>query len=102
YRIPVIHPLDAPAGDYSVPVEFTDRGRVAAAAQARIIVAAPTVPPVEDVSDHVDFGESDSEAAHGVQASPTSGTSVEAGYTRRYSHNNTPGSWYSAQIEVEP
>ncbi|MFI6520316.1 family 78 glycoside hydrolase catalytic domain [Spirillospora sp. NPDC050679] len=59
-----------------------------------------TAPPTEQVSDHVDFGEPASETAHAVTGSPTSGTGLEAGLTRRYSDNGTPGSWFSARVKV--
>ncbi|HMR49858.1 MAG TPA: family 78 glycoside hydrolase catalytic domain [Arachnia sp.] len=102
YRVRVTHPLDAPAGDYTVPVTFADDGRAVASTSAKITVAEITLPPTEVTSDHVDFGNLASEAAHSVAASPTSGISTEAGFTRRYSHNNTPGSWFSAEVAVEP
>ncbi|MBT2538999.1 family 78 glycoside hydrolase catalytic domain [Arthrobacter sp. ISL-69] len=59
-----------------------------------------SVPPTESTTDYVDFGEATSENQHGVEASPSSGTSVEAGLTRRYSHNQFPGSRYSAKVKV--
>ena len=56
--------------------------------------------PTADVLDHVDFGDTASETAHGIQASSSSGTSTEAGLTRRYSNSAVPGSWFSATVDV--
>ena len=41
-----------------------------------------------------------SETAHGLQAASSSGTSLEAGLTRRYSHGAFPGSWFSVAVDV--
>ncbi|MBO0123926.1 hypothetical protein, partial [Streptococcus pneumoniae] len=46
------------------------------------------------VTDHVDLGFSYSETRHALTAAPSSATSVEAGYTRRYSGVQVPGSWF--------
>jgi alpha-L-rhamnosidase len=62
--------------------------------------AAVTVPPAEPVTDAVDFGDTASETAHAVTGSASSGTGVEGGLTRRYSHNLYPGSWFTAQVTV--
>jgi alpha-L-rhamnosidase len=62
--------------------------------------AAISVPPTESAVDHVDFGESVSESAHAVAGSSSSGTSVEAGLTRRYAHNQFPGAFYTARVKV--
>ena len=50
--------------------------------------------------DTVDFGNTTSETAHAVTGSASSGTGTEGGLTRRYSHNQFPGSWFSAQVKV--
>jgi alpha-L-rhamnosidase len=62
--------------------------------------AAISVPPTESAVDHVDFGEAVSESAHAVAGSSSSGTSVEAGLTRRYAHNQFPGAFYTARVKV--
>ncbi|WP_236089494.1 family 78 glycoside hydrolase catalytic domain [Antribacter soli] len=62
--------------------------------------AAISAPPTEPTVDHVDFGESVSESAHAVAGSSSSGTSFEAGLTRRYAHNQFPGSFYTARVKV--
>ncbi|HZU93583.1 MAG TPA: family 78 glycoside hydrolase catalytic domain [Microbacterium sp.] len=101
-RVPVTHPLDSAAGAHAVPISVTDRGAILAEASATVVIAEPSVPPTETTTDHVDFGDPASESAHAVAASATSGISVEAGLTRRYSHNGTPGSWFSARVAAEP
>ena len=58
-----------------------------------------TTPP-PGATDHVDFGNQASETAHQPQAGPQSGTSTEAGLTRRYANSQFPGSWYSALVDV--
>jgi hypothetical protein len=97
--VPVTIPYDA-AGSQSVAVDFVDRGVTLASGGADVTAPAITAPPTEATSDHVDFGDLPSETAHGVRGSPTSGTSSEAGFTRRYANNTTPGAWYSAEVAV--
>jgi len=60
------------------------------------------VPEAASVVDHVDFGDNASETAHGIEAAPNSGISVEAGLTRRYAHSHHPGSWFSAEVAATP
>lgn len=50
--------------------------------------------------DYVDAGESTSESAHNLQKDSRSGTSTEAGYTRRYSNYQASGSWFSYDVSV--
>ena len=52
--------------------------------------------------DHVDLGNNQSESAHNLSAHPSSGTSDEAGLSRRYSHGGVPGSWFEFDVRVEP
>jgi hypothetical protein len=56
--------------------------------------------PPAGASDHVDLGDSASEAAHRLTASPTSGTNVEAGLTRRYGGYRVPDAWYEFDLAV--
>jgi hypothetical protein len=58
--------------------------------------------PPAPVLDHVDLGDPASEQAHNLTASEHSGTSVEAGLTRRYTHVNYPGGWFEFDLVVEP
>jgi len=87
-------------GSYDVTATFQDGGATYAsrAGSIPVTLAAPT----SGTLDHVDFGESGSETAHAVQGSASSGTNTEAGFTRRYAHSSYPGSWYSAEVTVEP
>ena len=43
-----------------------------------------------------------SEQAHGLTAAPSSGTSSEAGLTRRYAGHLTPFSWFEFDLAVTP
>ena len=100
--VPVYVLRDADPGSYPIPVTFEDRGASLASATAQVEVAALALPPTGPTTDYVDFGNSSSESAHAVTGSSSSGTSSEAGFTRRYAHNGFPGSWYSAKIAVTP
>ncbi|NUT99270.1 MAG: family 78 glycoside hydrolase catalytic domain [Saccharothrix sp.] len=52
------------------------------------------------VVDHVDLGDAASENAHALTASPTSGTSVEAGLTRRYTLDTAGTGWFEVTVKV--
>lgn len=99
--VPVIVPLDRVSGA-SVPVDVDVRRAGASLATGKATLtfdlARPPVGPA--LIDHVDFGDTPSENAHGLQTSPSSGTNTEAGLTRRYSNSGTPGSWFSAEVRV--
>ncbi len=98
-EVPVIVPLDLVGGAVPVTVDVL-RGRdTLVSADASMTVDLPR-PPTGAIVDHVDLGDSASENAHGIQASSSSGTSVEAGLTRRYSHSAFPGSWFSVTVDV--
>jgi alpha-L-rhamnosidase len=58
--------------------------------------------PPENAIDHVDLGNPESEQAHNLQASPTSGTHAEAGLTRRYTFQGVPDAYFQFDLEVEP
>jgi alpha-L-rhamnosidase len=98
--IPVVVPLDVVAGPVVTTVSLEDAGRTFATADAQPSFALTT--PPAGALDHVDFGNSASESSHAVQSSASSGTSTEAGLTRRYANVSTPGSWFSAQVQVPP
>lgn len=100
--VPVNVALDTVGGVEPVTARFVDEDVALAEKSATVKVDLPA-PPAQDLpgqTDHVDFGDGPSETEHAVQASPSSGTSLEAGVTRRYSHTNHPGSWFSAEYEV--
>ncbi|MEO9323355.1 family 78 glycoside hydrolase catalytic domain [Nocardioides sp. C4-1] len=95
-----------------VPVGFVDRdtrdlqvefaGEQVLASTTTPVVLTLDVPDAATLSDHVDFGDPASEAAHGILAAPSSGISTEAGLTRRYAHSQFPGSWFSAEVAAVP
>lgn len=98
-KVPVVVPLDRVDDAVAVTARVVRAADELARRESTIRVALPH-PPEADVVDHVDFGDAASEDAHALQASPSSGTSVEAGLTRRYSHADVPGSWFSAEVDV--
>ncbi|WP_456695891.1 family 78 glycoside hydrolase catalytic domain [Aeromicrobium sp. P5_D10] len=102
--VPVFVGVETVGGTSPIAVTFVDNGVVQASKDADIAVslAAPGNTDLPGQLDHVDFGKNASETAHALQTSPSSGTNVEAGLDRRYSHANTPGSWFSAQYSVTP
>lgn len=67
-------------------------------ATGTIAVSLPT-PPAQS-SDHVDLGDGPSESAHRLTASEHSGTNIEAGLTRRYTHSSYPGGWLEFDAAV--
>ncbi|WP_438354333.1 family 78 glycoside hydrolase catalytic domain [Microbacterium sp. CJ88] len=107
-------PFTAPAGGsatvsarltvpYTVtagPAEIT--ASVGASAQERttasLAVALSAAPAVS--FDYVDLGVAASERAHALTASANSGTSTEAGLTRRYTHSSYPGGWFEMDVAV--
>jgi hypothetical protein len=100
-EVPVVVPLDFVAGPVATTVELRRAGASLVLADADPVFDLVT-PPTTGVLDHIDFGDSTSENAHGIVASSSSGTNTEAGLTRRYSHSSFPGSWYSATVDVTP
>lgn len=85
--------------ELALPVEFARGDTVLASGTASIEAVVPVPGAGETVLDHIDLGDGASEAAHGLTASPTSGTSVEAGVTRRYS-GNAASSYFSFTMAV--
>lgn len=70
------------------------------AEQATGTIAVSTPTPPAQSSDHVDLGDGPSESAHRLTASEHSGTNVEAGLTRRYTHSSYPGGWLEFDAAV--
>ena len=58
--------------------------------------------PLPATADRIDLGNGASEQAHGLTAAPSSGTSSEAGLTRRYAGHLTPFSWFEFDMAVTP
>ena len=85
-------PQSVTAESVSLTVTFVSGTTVLATNTDALPIALLTPPAA--FTDHVDFGDATSEAAHNVMASPSSGTSIEAGLTRRYSGVTTPGSYF--------
>ncbi|MGH3352698.1 MAG: family 78 glycoside hydrolase catalytic domain [Nocardioides sp.] len=68
--------------------------------QAAATVTVGLATPPSESTDHVDLGETGSETAHGLTASERSGSSQEAGLTRRYTHSSFPEGWFEFDAEV--
>ncbi|HWJ81653.1 MAG TPA: NEW3 domain-containing protein [Nocardioides sp.] len=107
-------PFELAAGEQrDVTVEVTVPWTVAAGDASLVVATGPTaaerttaplhvvlpVPPGGAV-DHVDLGDGASETAHRLTASEHSGTNVEAGLTRRYTHSSYPGGWFELDAAV--
>lgn len=102
-RVPLLLPRRVVATDHPLTASLVRDGAVLASGSGTLAVTLATPPTAaEGASDHVDLGDQASETAHEVLAAPNSGTSSEAGLTRRYAHSLHPGSWYSAVLDVEP
>lgn len=82
----------------AAPVTVATGPTTAEQAIATVNVVLPT--PPAGATDHVDLGNGASESAHRLTASPNSGTNVEAGLTRRYTHSSFPGGWFEMDVAV--
>jgi glycosyl hydrolase family 2 len=87
-----------PDGDVPVSADFVVAGTPVDGAVTTLDWSFRT-PPAR-ATDHVDLGDTASESAHGLTASPTSGTNVEAGLTRRYGGYRVPDAWYEFDLAV--
>ena len=75
----------------SIPVAGDSRAEAVVTA---VIADAAVVPiPLTAFTDRFDFGDAASEKDHSVATSPSSGTSMEGGDTRRYSGVASPNSY---------
>ena len=79
---------------------FVSDGEALATGTGTVRVAIS--PTVDDAIDHVDLGVAASEQAHNLTASSSSGTSTEAGLTRRYAGHLTPFSQFQFDLTVTP
>ncbi|WP_456320005.1 family 78 glycoside hydrolase catalytic domain [Phytohabitans suffuscus] len=86
--------------DVTLTARFVADGATLATGTGTLRVAIS--PNVDDAIDHVDLGVAASEQLHGLTASPSSGTSTEAGLTRRYAGHLTPFSQFEFDIAVTP
>ncbi|PKH44294.1 Alpha-L-rhamnosidase N-terminal domain-containing protein [Nocardioides alpinus] len=100
-RLRVLVPVGFVGGEVrDLPISFVGDEALATASVSLTLQLA--VPDSATLTDHVDFGQPESEAAHAIQAAPSSGISTEAGLTRRYAHSQYPGSWFSAEVAATP
>lgn len=102
--LPVSVPRDAEQAvtDVRLDASFTSAGGLLAAASTTLRVEIDPAPGVAEGYDHIDLGDGDSERAHALSASPASGTSPEAGLTRRYAGHLTPYSFFEFDMSVRP
>jgi hypothetical protein len=98
--VPVAVSLDSNAGPATLVARFSDSGQVLAHKDVAYTVVQTLTPAA--ALDYVDLGVAASEQAHGLTAHPQSGTTVEAGRTRRYSNVNYPGSWFEFDLAHTP
>ena len=102
--IPIVAPHDR-IGDTSanVTVAVTKGGALSGdttLATRPVLFSLGLKTPPAAPFDYVDFGDATSEQAHAVTGSSSSGTSTEAGYTRRYSNSGVARSWFSVTLRV--
>lgn len=100
----VTAPLEVASTTTRAPltVALVDDGTVLGSAAAELRVDVGPVTEVPAGYDHVDLGVAASEQAHALTASPSSGTSVEAGLTRRYAGHLTDFSHFELDVAVVP
>ena len=100
-KVVVAVPRDAPqaARDVTLTSAFTRDGAELATGETTLRVE---IGPLPAPLDHIDLGVAASEQAHGLTASPSSGTSLEAGLTRRYAGHLTPFSQFAFDLTVVP
>ncbi|TBN58270.1 alfa-L-rhamnosidase [Glaciihabitans arcticus] len=96
--VPFLTPATINSGSYTVATRFV-RGSVAIAEKNAALAITLSRTPA-DVIDWVDLGDATAESTRAIQQSGTSGTTLEAGLSRRYSGASTPGSWFSFTINV--
>jgi len=88
--------------DAELRARFTRDGALLAAGATTLRVEIDPDPAVAPGYDRIDLGEAGSEQAHALTASPSSGTSPEAGLTRRYAGHLTPFSHFEFDMAVVP
>ncbi|WP_262851235.1 family 78 glycoside hydrolase catalytic domain [Mumia quercus] len=94
--VSVVVPTTVVAG----PFALTASTGATEAEKASTTLAVTLATPPQGAVDHVDVGLGSSEQAHRLTASQHSGTNVEAGLTRRYTHSSYPGGWFEMDIAV--
>lgn len=102
--VPVVAPLDAKAGSTiaTLTAAFERDGVRFAARDASLTVQLAPIDAPAPGYDHIDLGDATSETAHGLTASPSSGTNTEAGLTRRYAGHLVDFSKFEFDMAVVP
>jgi hypothetical protein len=91
--------VEGNAETINLTARFSDaRGELVAAPAEFAVTQSLT--PVGAI-DYVDLGDAAAEASHNLTAAPSSGTSVEAGRSRRYSGMFVPGSWFEFDLGIK-
>ncbi|TYL49819.1 Bacterial alpha-L-rhamnosidase [Nocardioides sp. BGMRC 2183] len=98
-RVPRGIERDATTGELEAQVILEDD--VLASANIEVPVQIAPDPSDGAFLDHVDLGDQASEQAHALTASESSGTSNEAGRSRRYAGHLTPFSFFEFDLAVE-
>ena len=100
----VATPRDAPQAQTvaELRARFTRDDALLAAGGTTLRVEIDPDPAMAPGYDRIDLGEAGSEQAHALTASPSSGTSPEAGLTRRYAGHLTPFSHFEFDMAVVP
>jgi hypothetical protein len=103
-RVPVFAPLGSASSGARIAfdVAFVRDGATFTTTTAELTVDLPPVAEVPAGYDHVDLGVPADEQAHGLTASSSSGTSTEAGLTRRYAGHLTDFSYFEFDLAVVP
>nr|WP_241744419.1 family 78 glycoside hydrolase catalytic domain [Cellulosimicrobium arenosum] len=101
--VTVTAPLEAAATSARAPLNlrFVIDDVTVGSASTEVGVEIESVAEVPAGYDHVDLGDATSEEAHDLTASPSSGTSTEAGLTRRYA-GLTDFSFFEFDMAVVP
>ncbi len=98
-RARVVVPMEVNAGSVGFTARFSDARGELAAVPIGFAVTQSLEPA--DAIDYVDLGEPASETAHALTAAPSSGTTVEAGRTRRYAGMSVPGAWFEFDLGIK-
>ena len=96
--VPVRVPLVGNAAPVTLTAAFADANQTLASTAVPFTLTQTLTPT--GAIDYADLGNAAAETAHHVTAAPSSGTSVEAGRTRRYSGMFVPGSWFEFDLGI--
>lgn len=93
-------PIEVSENVFEVEIATSYNGNMADTAKAPINLRI-TNPPAASY-DHIDVGEPQSERNHNLTASAGSGTSLEAGLTRRYTNYGVANGFFEFTMKIEP